>query len=57
MDQQDQIRCPNCGHEQEAIVQNTYPWPTYVHECTECEYIITESEWISINEEQDATNQ
>lgn len=39
------IKCPDCGTVQEAIVLHTNPWWTYEHECTECRYIIMESDW------------
>lgn len=40
-----QIRCPECGKIQEAKVEHTYPFATYVHFCVKCEYVILESEW------------
>jgi len=41
------IICPKCEHEQKAEIQfeDWMPFPCYVHECTNCGYIITESEW------------
>lgn len=39
------IECPECNHVQEAIVEHTVPWYSYVHICTMCKYIIMESEW------------
>lgn len=44
----DRIICPNCGTEQVAQVLHTAPWYSYVHECQDCQYIITESEWNSV---------
>lgn len=41
----EQIICPNCGKVQEAIVEQKIPFWSYVHECKNCNYIITESEW------------
>ena len=41
----ERIRCPDCGHEQDATVQHTAPWPTYLHDCEQCHYLIMESEW------------
>lgn len=41
----ERIRCPNCGRGQDAEVLHTAPWPIYVHECANCGYTITESEW------------
>lgn len=45
----DRIRCPECGAEQEAIVEHTWPWWSFVHLC-KCGYIITESEWEVVGE-------
>jgi uncharacterized Zn finger protein len=45
----EKIRCPECKTEQEAKVLHTFPFYSYVHECTECGYIIMESEWIVID--------
>ena len=39
------IVCPECGHIQYANVEDTIPFPTYIHECERCKYIIMESEW------------
>jgi len=39
------IECPECNHVQEAIVEHTVPWYSYVHICTSCKHIILESEW------------
>lgn len=39
------IWCPECEHKQEAEVLHTFPWNTYIHECTNCDYLIMESEW------------
>lgn len=39
------IKCPNCGHIQEAIVEMTKPFATYIHTCEKCKFIITESDW------------
>lgn len=39
------IFCPKCGSFQQAEVLPAIPWPIYVHDCTACGYIITESEW------------
>jgi uncharacterized Zn finger protein len=38
------IKCPNCGHIQEATAEMTKPFATFIHTC-KCGYIITESEW------------
>lgn len=39
------IFCPECGTKQIGTVVNTIPFPTILHECENCAYIITESEW------------
>jgi len=39
------IQCPECGKIQKARVLEGFPWDIYVHHCSYCEYIITESEW------------
>ena len=41
------IYCPGCGAQQLAVVTHRrgHPWPSYVHECTRCGYVIGESEW------------
>lgn len=47
----DIIKCPECGKVQDAEVTYfpEWPWhPVYVHECEECGYIITESDWYSL---------
>lgn len=46
----DSIRCPECKTTQPAIVSRRpgHPWPTYLHQCDHCSYLITESEWDSI---------
>ena len=41
----ERIRCPECGQEQDATVQHTRPFWTYVHDCVKCGYTIMESEW------------
>ena len=39
------IVCPNCLSVQKAEEEKAYPFWIYVHQCTKCGYIITESEW------------
>ena len=39
------IRCPECGEVQEAKVEHTIPFYSYVHSCVKCGYTIIESEW------------
>ena len=42
------IECPECKKSQAAIVEHTFPWWSYVHNCTNCGYVIMESEWNKI---------
>lgn len=39
------IICPDCGLTQEAVVEHTVPFWTFVHKCDNCGYVICESEW------------
>ena len=39
------IICPECNSIQDAVIEDAWPFPIYVHKCTGCEYIIMESEW------------
>lgn len=40
------IECPECGSHEIAIVDyTTAPYPTYLHSCNKCGYVIMESEW------------
>lgn len=39
------IKCPECSLVQEAKVEYTFPWNTFVHDCIQCNYVIMESEW------------
>jgi len=41
----EKIVCPECDWIQEAKVEHTIPWHTYVHTCEKCKHIIMESEW------------
>ena len=46
------IKCPDCGSIQIASVSQVDGapfWHVLVHECSVCEYIITESEWEEVN--------
>jgi hypothetical protein len=42
---QETIECPNCGAIETATVEHGVPFNTYIHHCSECQYIIMESEW------------
>jgi phage FluMu protein Com len=44
------IQCPQCDNIQEAAMEHTLPWPTYIHTCNDCEYIIMESEWNKVDD-------
>jgi MinD superfamily P-loop ATPase len=39
------IVCPECKHECNATVIHTVPFFTYIHDCHNCDYVITESDW------------
>lgn len=40
------IKCPNCGSHEIALENyTTTPFPTYIHHCDKCGYVIMESEW------------
>lgn len=39
------IECPECLTIQMGKVEQTFPWPTFIHDCVFCKYIIMESEW------------
>lgn len=39
------IECPSCQRHQEAIVEHTEPFNSYVHWCIQCDYCIMEQEW------------
>lgn len=41
----EKIICPECEFVQDATVEHTIPWHSYVHECVKCKYMIMESEW------------
>ena len=40
------IECPECGSIEIAVEDyTTAPFPTYLHSCNKCGYVIMESEW------------
>ncbi len=39
------IRCPECGSIEDAKVEHTLPFWTYIHFCSKCGYVIMESDW------------
>ncbi len=39
------IQCPECNTIQDAVVEMTAPFPTYIHHCEKCAYVIMESEF------------
>ena len=43
------IKCPECESVQDAIIEHTIPFYTYIHQCERCNYIIMESEFNQIN--------
>lgn len=51
------IVCPNCETAQDANVEMTpyHVFPAYVHNCENCEYIIMESEWETVDDRKYST--
>ena len=49
----ERIECPSCHLVQMAELEWPLhkPWPIFSHEC-ECGYLITESEWLTPDEEE-----
>lgn len=47
----EQIKSPECDTEQQAVVEHTDPFWSYVHKCTHCQHIILESEWHNVKTE------
>lgn len=45
------IKCPSCSITNIATVEVKAPFNSYVHECYSCKYVIMESEWELVNEE------
>lgn len=39
------IRCPQCESMEDAEVEHTIPFWTYIHFCNKCGYVIMEDEW------------
>ena len=39
------IKCPECKTIQAAIVEDSIPFGTFIHECEKCNYVIMESDW------------
>lgn len=42
---EEKIICPECSNVENAVVEHTWPWWSYVHVCKNCNYTIMESEW------------
>lgn len=42
---EEKIICPECKSIETATVLHTFPWATFIHECSKCKYVIMESEW------------
>lgn len=42
---QQQIICPECDSQEDAVVEHTVPFWTYYHKCDNCGHTILESEW------------
>jgi len=49
------IKCPECSIVQDAVEELFYgdPFWSYVHNCTNCKYVIMESEWNKVSENQE----
>lgn len=45
----EKIVCLHCGLIQDAKVEHSVPFFTYIHTCEECGYTIMESEWERVN--------
>ena len=47
------IKCPECGTIQQAKVSFVplIGWGNYIHDCINCGYTITESEWEQVEPE------
>lgn len=43
------IVCPNCGSIEKARVECDIPFAVSIHDCTQCGYTITESQWKKYN--------
>lgn len=46
----ERIRCPKCGHIQNAVVEHSTPWNTYIHYCEQCDFLIMESDWQKVED-------
>lgn len=47
------IECPECGFLQPAVVDcSTAPFIKYIHDCKKCGFLIQESEWNEVKEEE-----
>lgn len=51
----EKIVCPSCQSVEVAIVKHTFPWWSYIHNCSKCGYTIMESEWDEVDEGRDRT--
>jgi C4-type Zn-finger protein len=47
---QESIVCPKCQSVETATVEHTAPFWTYTHSCSKCGYLIMESEWDQLEE-------
>jgi len=46
--QTDHITCPKCGKVQSAKILHTWPKYKYLHQCVDCGFKITKTDWKSI---------
>ena len=44
----EKIKCPDCGTTQDATVEHTVPFHTYLHNCEKCNFTIMESDWEAV---------
>jgi len=51
----EKIKCPDCGTIQDATVEHTVPFFTYLHICTKCDFTIMESDWEVVSTEKQLT--
>jgi len=51
----EKIKCPDCGTIQDATVEHTVPFYTYLHICTKCDFTIMESDWEVVPTEKQLT--
>jgi NMD protein affecting ribosome stability and mRNA decay len=53
----ERIICPMCDREQRAEVLHAFPFDVRVHTCNQCGYVIMESEWERVWEEEEGDDE